>query len=256
MGLLLLSYSSNAQKAELGFQAGVCNYWGDLAPSVRYNETHPMGGLFARLNLNHTWAIRTELNHFTISGKDANFDFNKNRNLSFQTQINEAALIFEFNYLKYGPYVLHEKFTSYLFLGIGGFSFNPQAYLNGAWYNLSDYKTENVAYKKLGISVPFGIGVKYMFNKRFACEAQLGFRKTYTDYLDDVSTVYPDIASRFSDGGQITATLTDRSIELYGTPQFKDGYKRGDPGHKDWFMNLSIGFSMRLHTKSKCARFF
>jgi hypothetical protein len=256
IGSLILANAAFAQRAEIGFHAGVSNYFGDLAPSVKFNESHPAGGVFARYNLNHTWAMRAELNRYTVSGNDANFDYNKVRNLSFQSNITEFAYVFEFNYLKYGPHVLHDKFTSYVYLGLAGFSFDPQAYLDGKWYALTDYKTENVAYKKLSMAVPFGIGLKYMASKRFAIEAQLGFRKTFTDYLDDVSTVYPDINSRFSDGGLITAKLTDRSIENYGTNQFKDGYKRGDPTHKDWYASFTLGCSFRLNTKIKCARFF
>ncbi|MCF8253952.1 MAG: PorT family protein [Bacteroidia bacterium] len=254
--LTLYSFFGFSQKTELGIHAGVSNYWGDLAPSFQLDETHAAGGVFARINFNHTWAMRMELNKYTVSGKDANFDFNKDRNLSFKSQINEAALIFEFNYLKYGPYVLHKKFTSYVYAGVGGFSFNPQSFINGAWVDLSDYKTENVIYKKLSMDIPFGIGFKYMLSKKFAMEAQLGFRKTFTDYLDDVSTVYPDVQSRFTDGGLTTATLTDRSIELYGKPQYKLGYNRGDPTHNDWFTSFTIGMSFRLNTKTKCARFF
>lgn len=256
LGFILLFKCSIAQKTELGIQAGVCNYFGDLSPAIKFNETHFTGGFYARINLNHTWAIKTEFNRYTISGSDANYSFTKTRNLSFQSDLNEAAVLFEFNYLKYGPYVLHENFTSYVYFGIGACTFNPRAYLNGTWYDLSDYRTENVAYKKYTMVIPFGIGLKYMVSKRLAFEAQLGFRKTYSDYLDDVSTVYPDINARFADGGLITATLTDRSIENYGTPQFKDGYKRGDPSHKDWYTCFTLGCSFRLQTKTKCARFF
>jgi hypothetical protein len=86
-------------------------------------------------------------------------------------------MILEFNYLKYGPYVLHKKFTSYVYLGVSAFNFNPQAYYNNTWYDLSDYKTENVAYSKLGVAIPFGIGLKYMLNKKFAFECQMVLEK-------------------------------------------------------------------------------
>lgn len=256
--VLFLGLTSFAQRVELGLVAGACNYWGDLSPTVSLKETHPTAGFFARLNLNETWAIKAELNRLSVSGSDANFDFNKNRNLSFRSNINEGAVIFEFNYLKYSTHVLHERFTSYLFLGFGAFQFNPQAQINGngTWYDLSDYKTENVAYNKLSFALPMGIGIKWMISDKFAFESQLNFRKTYTDYLDDVSNKYPDVTSRFNDGGVISATLTDKSIELYGTPQFQNGYKRGDPSHKDWYMGLTMGFSMRLNTRIKCPRSF
>jgi hypothetical protein len=254
--LVFCTTASYAQRFELGLHGGVCNYYGDISPSVKLNETNATGGLFARLNLNHTFALRAEFNRFTITGSDKNFEFNKIRNLSFKTNIHEAAMIMEFNFLKYGPHVLHEEFTSFVYLGVAAFNFNPQANLDGKWYDLSDYKTENVAYSKLGVAIPFGIGLKYMASDKFAFECQMGFRKTYTDYLDDVSTVYPDVQTRFTDGGIIGATLTDRSIETYGDPQFKMGNKRGDPAQKDWYMNFTVGVSMRLNTRSKCARFF
>ncbi len=246
----------NAQKFELGIQAGACNYWGDLAPKLVMKETHGTGGVFIRLNFNHSWAWKTEFNSYVVSGSDKNFSFNSERNLSFTSGIQEFATVFEFNYLKYGPHVLHKKFTSYVYLGIGGFMFNPQTVLNGKTYDLRDYQTEGVLYKKFSMAIPFGIGLKYMVSKKIALECQLGFRKTYTDYLDDVSGVYPNIQKRFSDGGMVSATLTDRSIEKYGVPINKDGYKRGNPGYKDWYMSATVSVVMRLHTRIKCARFY
>ncbi|MCG9880843.1 MAG: DUF6089 family protein [Bacteroidia bacterium] len=254
--IFLSSYLSHAQKTELGLHVGASTYYGDLAPTVSYNESHPAGGIFLRRNFNNTWALRTELNRYTVSGNDKNFDFNANRNLNFQSHINEAAVVLEFNFLKYGPYVLDKKHTSYVYVGVAGFQFNPQGYLRGTWYDLSDYRTEGVSYSKLAMAIPFGIGYKYMASKKFAFECQLGFRRTFTDYLDDVSTVYPDVQTRFEESGLIGATLTDKSIELNGLPSYKLGYKRGDPNTKDWYMSFTIGCSMRLNTKTKCARFF
>jgi hypothetical protein len=128
--------------------------------------------------------------------------------------------------------------------------------LDGKVYELAVYQTEGIVYNKFSLAVPFGLGAKWMLNNKFALEGQFGFRKTFTDYLDDVSTVYPDVSSRFNDGGLIGATLTDRSIELYGTPQYSRNYKRGSPEQKDWYMCATVSVSMRLHTKIKCARFY
>jgi hypothetical protein len=253
---LCIGLLSKAQKTELGLHAGASTYYGDLAPSVSLNEIHPAFGFFMRRNLSNTWAIRTELNRYTVSGNDNNFAYNAARNLSFQSHINEAAMVIEFNYLKYGPYVLDKKYTSYVYAGIAGFNYNPQANLRGVWYDLRDYRTEGVSYNTLALAIPFGIGFKYMASKKFAFECQLGFRRTFTDYLDDVSNVYPDVVNRFEQSGLIGATLTDRSIEKTGTPGYKLGYKRGDPNTKDWYMSFTVGCAMRLNTKSKCARFF
>jgi hypothetical protein len=106
------------------------------------------------------------------------------------------------------------------------------------------------------MAIPFGIGFKYMASKKFAFECQFGFRRTFTDYLDDVSTVYPDVVDRFEQSGLIGATLTDRSIENNGLPTYKKGYKRGNPNTKDWYMSFTLGCAIRLNTRTKCARFF
>jgi hypothetical protein len=253
---LFFSILSQAQKTELGFQVGSSTYYGDLAPTVSFNEVHAAGGIFLRRNLNNTWAIKTELNRYTVSGNDNNFSYNAARNLSFQSHINEAAMVVEFNYLKYGPYVLDKKYTSYVYVGVAGFQYNPQAQLRGVWYDLSDYRTEGVSYSELAMAIPFGIGFKYMASKKFAFECQFGFRRTFTDYLDDVSTVYPDVVDRFEQSGLIGATLTDRSIENNGLPTHKKGYKRGNPNTKDWYMSFTLGCAIRLNTRTKCARFF
>ncbi|MDP1727089.1 MAG: DUF6089 family protein [Bacteroidota bacterium] len=243
-----------AQKFELGLQAGICNYWGDLAPKVKLSETKGTAGFFGRLNFNHTWALKGEFNHYSVSGSDKNFEVNAPRNLSFRSGINELAVILEFNYLKYGPFVLHKKITSYVYAGIAGFTFNPQAKLKDKYYDLRDYQTENVLYNKFSMAIPFGIGIKYMLSNKFAIEGQLGFRKTFTDHLDDVSTVYPGVNA--SDAGTVKSILTDRSVELYGTPQNKLGYRRGNPDYKDWYMSCTVSIAMRIHTRIKCARFF
>lgn len=245
-----------SQTAEVGIQAGAASYWGDLAPMVSLNEIQPAFGIFGRLNFNHTWAMKAELNQLALSGSDANFDLNSQRNLSFRSNVTELNLLLEFNYLKYGPHVLNSKITSYVFAGFGAFLFNPQAHVNNTWLDLRDYRTEGVSYGSYNFSVPFGMGFKYMAGNRIALETQLGFRRTFTDYLDDVSTVYQDVQAQFNDGGLISATLMDRSIELYGTPRFQKGYLRGDPEYKDWYFILTVAVAYRLNTKQKCARFF
>lgn len=248
--------NAQAERYEFGIQGGVCNYWGDLSPKVVLKETHATGGVFARINFNSSMAWKNELNVYQVSGTDKNFAFNAGRNLSFSSQINEFSSVIEFNFFKYGPYVLDKKFTTYFYAGLSGFMFNPQTRLNGQTYDLIDYKTENVAYSRISMAVPFGMGIKWMVSKNFALEWQFGLRRTFTDYLDDVSTVYPDIAARFNDGGLIGATLTDRSIETNGTPQNKMGYRRGNPDYKDWYMSSTISCAFRLNSKVKCGRFY
>ena len=75
----LKTLSAFSQKVEIGLNVGLANYTGDLAPSVVLSETQPAAGVFARLNLNNTWALTGFANFLRISGHDANFSFNAPR---------------------------------------------------------------------------------------------------------------------------------------------------------------------------------
>jgi len=246
-----------AQNFEMGISLGGANYFGDLAPTPVISETKAAYGFFGRLNLSSTWAWTNSYMLAQVSGNDKNFDFNSNRNLNFKTDINEFSSVIEFNYFKYGVGVLDNRFTSYLYAGFSIFGFEPQGYYNGQWYSLRDFRNEGVTYKTYSYAIPFGIGVKWILNKNFNIEGQFGFRKTYTDYLDDVSSTYPDIAQKLKNGGFVSAMLSDPSVLLNGgTFVNKNGYKRGNSDLNDWYMIAQVSLSYRFYKKVKCSRFY
>jgi hypothetical protein len=87
-------------------------------------------------------------------------------------------------------------------------------------------------------------------------ECQLGFRKTYTDYLDDVSKTYPDINAQIQKS-HIAAIMTDPSSLLNeGAFVNKKGYKRGNSDFNDWYLIGGLSISYRIYSKVKCARFY
>jgi len=249
ISLIIVANNSSAQNFEIGVSIGAANYFGDLAPTPVVSETKSAAGFFGRINLSTTWAWNNSFVFAQVSGNDKNFEFNSARNLNFKTDIYEYSSTIEFNYLKYGVGVLDNKFTSYLFAGIGVFSFNPQGYYNNQWYSLRDYQTEGTSYQSYSFAVPFGIGLKWIVNKNINLECQFGFRKTYTDYLDDVSKTYPDNIKR----GFIAAMLSDPSK---GVTVNKLGYKRGNSDISDWYMIGQVSLSYRFYRKVKCSRFY
>jgi hypothetical protein len=247
-----------SQNVEIGATVGAANYIGDLAPTPVISETKGAGGVFARINFSSTWAWTNSLMFAQVSGNDKNFSFNEYRNLNFKSNIYEYASVIEFNYLKYGVGVLDNKFTSYLFAGIGIFGFNPQGYYNGQWYNLRDFQTEGPEnkYQPYSVAIPFGIGIKWRLNRNMSFEWQFGFRKTYTDYLDDVSKTYPDMNAQLQKG-QVAAMVTDPSSLLNeGISTNKSGLRRGNPDFNDWYMITGISLSYRIYGRIKCARFY
>ena len=93
------------------------------------------------------------------------------------------------------------------------------------------------------IGIPFGVGLKFNLGNAFNIGLETGIRKTFTDYLDDVSTTYPvtGYLQRNSQGGALAEQLSNRSIKtIDGKPSIlvTDGKSvaRGNPDNKDWYM--------------------
>ncbi len=242
----------NAQTVDVGVGLGVSNYWGDLAPSLALNETHAAGTLFGRLNFNNTWSLVGQLSSFNVSGNDKNFEFNKSRNLNFTSNIRELAGLVEYNFVPFGYGVLDYKVTGYIFGGFSYFQFNPQTTYNGETVTLRDVKTEGVGYNKYSFAIPFGVGVKWIFARNFSLEGNFNIRKTYTDYIDDVSAQYLD----YSGGSLRTQQIADRSYEIYGSNIFQKGTKRGSDNYNDWYMTFTASIAYRIPGRIKCPSFF
>jgi hypothetical protein len=170
---------------------------------------------------------------------------------------------FEFNFLPYITGDDKKVFSPYLFIGLALFHFNPQANLNNQWYDLQAVGTEGQGsfayksdrYKLTQVSVPFGAGIKYSVSKRLCIGAEWGLRKTYTDYLDDVSTVYADPRLIMAEQGEAAATLSDPTID--GTdPSFaKPGRQRGGSRTRDWYSFSGIMISFKLGQQNPCAAY-
>ena len=129
------------------------------------------------------------------------------------------------------------SFSPYLFGGIAFYKFNPQAELDGQLFDLQLLKTEGqslpqyperLPYELKQLSVPFGFGFKYALSENINIGLEVGIRKTFTDYLDDVSLTYPDL-SLFDDPN--AALLSDRSPD----PRTNLGKGRGDTKPTDWY---------------------
>jgi hypothetical protein len=192
----------------------------------------------------------------TVTGHDNNFEFNKDRNLNFSTEISEYAALVEFNFFHYGMRPVDKKYTPYVFLGVSIFSYNPQTTYFGETIDLRNIQTEGVNYGVQSYAIPFGMGFKWQFKRSMAIEASLGFRKTFTDYIDDVSTVYPDLEVVRQKKGVLAANLTDRSQELHsGVYQNGLGYRRGNSDFTDWYMFGLFTFTCRINKTIKCGRF-
>lgn len=241
----MIVIAAHGQKSyEIGLFLGGSYYTGDLNQMGHFNNlTQPAGGGVFRYNFNPRFAVRANGFYGTIKGDDASTSSfaQQQRNLHFKSNILEFSGIGEFNFLDYRMGNDKYPFTPYIFGGLGVFKHNPRALLNGNWIDLQPLGTEGQGtplsdkkpYKLTQLCIPFGVGIKTNLAKRIGLTIEWGMRKTFTDYLDDVSGRYVDPFQLAAYRGVAAAVLSDRSLvrDSYGNV----GRQRGNPTTKDWY---------------------
>jgi hypothetical protein len=244
--LIFVSFSSRAQTWELGASVGGAGYMGDLNPTNPAKFSGASLGGYVKRNFDGYLSARLNYTFGTIGGADST-STNKQlqaRNLSFTSHIKELALIGEFNFMEYIPDVSRNRYTPFIYLGVGVVGFNPQAIYDGHVYNLSPLRTEGETkpYPKRVLTVPFGAGFKYNFSGKWTIMADAGYRQPNTDYLDDVSGVYADPATL---PNNLSRALADRSGEKNGVYTGTPGSQRGDGRTHDtyFFVQFTLAFT-------------
>lgn len=193
---------------EVGVGGGIMNYSGELTNSIfDFKHMHFGGAIFGRYNIGMFLSLRLQLALGAISGSDADSPDRRNqiRNLDFRSHLFEGSFIVEANLMGFQPRGHEKMFSPYVFVGIGLFNFNPYTThfdpnLDGQIVHLQGWGTEGqgsptfsnrAPYSTTQISIPMGIGVKYAVNSNISIGFEVGFRPTFTDYLDDVGQTYP-----------------------------------------------------------------
>lgn len=224
---------------EVGLFVGASYFSGDVNSSLKENA-HFSVGLNYRQNFDSRWAWNFFGRYAPVSGEDAssNNPFEVQRNQSFQSKIFEIGSTVEFNFLDFKPhrpqsfFQVADVFTPYAFVGISLFYHNPKSYLAGNLYELKPLSTEGVEYSRIGVALPFGFGFKFRVSDRMILGLAAEFRPTFTDYLDDVSTRYPDNPDELTKTGR---DLSNRTLEAQGVNGSSWGAQRGNDYNNDWF---------------------
>lgn len=239
---------------EAGVFTGISIYLGDLQ-QVRFemDEAHPAYGGFLRYRPSKRYAFKTQFYKGNISGSDSNYSGLeiRKRNLSFRSPIIELGMQMEFSLANFGE---KESFRAapYIFLGGSLFYFNPQTKFNGSWVSLQPLGTEGQGlpeyperepYSLLQGSIPMGIGFHLAFGQFGFLGFEVGFRKTFTDYLDDISQTYPDL-DLLASHNPMAAVLSFRSPEYTGNGlPLPSGESRGNPQNMDYYFFGGITLS-------------
>lgn len=282
--LALFANLGHAQKwkyyrHEVSAYTGATNFLGELGGNDELNPkfyhidldlkaTRPSFGVAYGYKLFEKINLRTNVIFARVSGSD---EFTQNiyrnvRNLSFRSDIWEGSMQLEYYWLKektgasYKLKGIKSSFMSnlagYAFIGGGGIYFNPQAQYNGQWVDLAPLNTEGQGlpdadgniipdYEQFTAVFIYGAGFKYFLNKQMSISVEYGARHAFSDYLDDVSTVYYDNAALRAAYGDMSADLADRNVSEFpswtGTNQ-----QRGSPTSNDFYMYGTVGFNYKF----------
>ncbi len=299
-------FTKRKRYGSVGVSLSAMNYFGDIVPepdftSLRFKSTRPNLGISYTHRLYPRVSARASLNWGRLTGDDmksASENEGENvgrfkRNISFRNDVVEVsgvAIIDLFENRSF--YRRRPDFVPYGFVGLAFFHHNPKAYyrrgshpgltadqdIPTGWYELQPLGTEGQyangegyeePYKRFQVAIPFGLGVRYRLDRNWDMSFEVGWRKTFTDYLDDVSNRHASKAEILAGGGsnpKAAAILADRSAESgfdtrpdpSGTPYSgvsgygEKGAIRGNNSDKDWYIvsGLSVNYILAPRIRS------
>jgi opacity protein-like surface antigen len=249
--LCCLPLTVQAQDFHFSARLGLANYHGDLTQhTVSVSGAKPFFSLGARYDLSEHLTARTYFSLTSLQADDKKGPAAMQaRNLNFKTRVFEWELSGQYNLLN-----LNDRWwTPYVFAGIGIYRFNPSTTdAAGSKVFLQPLSTEGQGfrdgaspYKRTQFSVPFGFGADYSLNEDMRLGLEFGYRKLFTDYVDDVSTTYVDQNTLLHAKGEKAVELAWRGDEINGAPYPVEGTVRGNPGAKDGYYYVALTYTIR-----------
>ena len=266
--LMSISTSFSQYNLDMGVGFGASGYLGEIGGKnnvskgfvgdLLLKQTNITAGWFMRNKLTPKWAINSGLNYVRLAGDDANTPEGPRnwRNLRFKNDIFELTSKVEFTFLEIADLGRKGRYNTNLHLyahtGFTLFYHTPMGSTNGSnWVKLRPLKTEGVSYKKIGFASPTGGGVIITHNRYTRFGLVLNYTKTFTDYLDDISTVYADPQTLSEQGRELANQYIGPENEL---PSFSPGERRGDPSDDDVYLTISLTYSRYLLGQNKYYR--
>ena len=275
--LALTSKNGNAQGFSLTTSLGVSNYLGDLGTEGNTTAYKPDFSVGASYDLLNRLRLRLNLSALSVQGDDVNSTTKgvKNRNLSFKSQIQEAALLAEFD-------ILDNSFNSiipYVFAGPSVYHFDPHPLRPLSRYgdvSLHSLGTEgqfipgnkyaDSKYSLTQLNIQFGLGVRFEISEKVSLGFEANYRNLFTDYLDDVSSnhyIAPSVWDQgvLDAGGENTAlgkqlrmaqayawnNRIDTKTGLSVLPtEANASFPRGNPSKNDAYYSYQVRLNINL----------
>lgn len=265
--LVALAYFHTTGQGEFGIIAGISNYQGDLTSYSTANGFKaligPVFGLHLGIEKSDVFQLRSDLIYTRISGEDALNEKpeTKARNLSFFSPLIQLGAGVDWNIFGFTQDNATD-FTPYLHAGAGVFYFSPRTTYQGRTVLLHPLGTEGQylddypdqkPYSLIQPSLQFGGGLKFLTAGKLIIALEASLSYTFTDYLDDVSTIYISYPELLAKAGELTAALANRQGELLGTDPFvvPTGTQRANSKSKDFFGTITVRVAKPFSMTSK-----
>jgi hypothetical protein len=253
----IISINSSAQSVHIGVFGGASAYNGDLTQKIFQKKLlNAVVGITGNYELGDQFMLRAGVTLSKLGAADRyNVDSTTiKRNLSFETSLVEFSVVGEYYLLN----MYNRRYSPYAFAGLAVYHYNPYTYtaagekvflrpLSTEGQGISGYPNRKV-YPLTQIALPFGGGIKFAVNDNLRIGAEIGFRKLFTDYLDDVSSEYANPGDLLAAKGQQAVDLSYRGDELPGgDPVYPaKGAQRGGADKKDYYYFGGLHLTYRL----------
>lgn len=254
---LFFSISLTAQHLDVGISLGNANYIGDILTPKNgsaFKQYNPSFGVFARWNTNKL-NVKAGILMTEVEGDDSDGVYPE-RQLHFRTPILESSLTLEFNIVDIKYNYGNSYCTPYIFAGIAMYRFNPQTLHNNRWVDLQPLGTEGqglkgyaAPYNLTQIAIPLGAGLNVKIDKKIGIRFELGFRKLFTDYLDDISGTEVNYLDLVENSGPVAASLSAPTKSI-SYDSANNTYRRGLEG-LDMYFIYDISFTYTLGQDAK-----
>jgi len=203
---LLAAGQSFFSKFELGVNAGVFVYQGDLTPSKlgSYKTLKPELNLFVNRIVSPVFSLRTNLALGGLKGDDAKYGvpkYRQQRNFNFKSPIFEISELLVADIFGNNMPGRSTGLSPYLFAGLGFSLLNitrDRSHFNAEFFSsepgtLSGLSADEQHPLPTLIPVlPMGIGIRFPISSRISVNAETSYRFTFTDYLDGFSQAAND----------------------------------------------------------------
>jgi len=213
---LFFPFILTGQSFEGGVSLGLMTYQGDLVDNfVELSETNLAYGVNLRAILTEKISVRVGFIGGTLTGNDSNSSSpgRRSRELRFSSLLNEFHVVGEWNFLGQDRsdnrgIVLRQKFTPYVFGGVGMIFFQPEVSQAGV------PDPEGTDFSTFNLSIPLGAGFKIGLDERITIAVEAGSRTAFTDYLDGISLLGNPDRNDWYFVGNVMISYT------FGSPQF------------------------------------